>query len=261
MDDVELSVDGAVAVITINRPHVLNAFRQQTFAELRAALSGAADDPGVRVVVLTGRGRAFSAGEDLSETADQFADKSDAELASVLADLQDLTRQVMNHPKIVVAAVNGIAVGFGAELAIACDARIAAQSAEFAFMEVRRGLYPTNGVLYLLPRLIGHGRALDLFLTGDRMDAPTAYGAGLVSRVVPDAELEAAVLKWADTVAAGAPIPVRLLKQHVRRTWDSDLETMMELETRGIISCIRSEDMSEGVAAFAQRRSPNFRGR
>ncbi|MEV7008595.1 enoyl-CoA hydratase-related protein [Streptosporangium sp. NPDC051022] len=259
--DIRTARSGATLVVTFDRPEVLNAFRDRTFAELGAALDEAEHDETVRAVVLTGHGRAFSAGVDLAETAARLSGTAEADMAAVVEGFQNVTRRLVDYPKTVISAVNGIAVGVGAELAIASDLRIAAAEAEFAFMEVRRGLYPTNGVLYFLPRLVGHGRAVDLLLAGERIGAAEALAAGLVSRVVPGDDLLPTATALAETIGSAAPVPVRLIKQHLRRTWELDLEGMLALETEGSLACLRSEDLAEGLHAFTERRGPAFRGR
>ncbi|MEV8632080.1 enoyl-CoA hydratase/isomerase family protein [Streptosporangium sp. NPDC051023] len=258
--DIRTARSGATLVITFDRPEVLNAFRDRTFAELGAALDAAERDETIRAVVLTGHGRAFSAGVDLAETRDRLRGTAEADLAASVENFQDVTRRLVSYPKTVISAVNGIAVGVGAELAIASDLRIAASEAEFAFMEVRRGLYPTNGVLYFLPRLVGHGRAIDLLLSGERIGAAEALAAGLVSRVVPGEDLLAAAVALAETIGAAAPVPVGLIKQHMRRTWELDLEGVLALEIEGSVACLRSDDLEEGLHAFAEKRDAGFRG-
>ncbi|MFI6817671.1 enoyl-CoA hydratase/isomerase family protein [Nonomuraea sp. NPDC050328] len=261
MNDIVVRRHGTAAVITFDRPEVLNAFRDRTFAELATALDEAERDEAVRVVVLTGNGRAFSAGIDLSETREHMSGVTEQDMRRRLEGLQDVTRRLVSYRKTVIAAVNGIAVGVGAELAIASDLRIAAEDAEFAFMEVRRGLYPTNGVLFFLPRLVGHGRAADLLLSGDRIGAEQALVAGLVSRAVPAAELMATTLGLAERIGRAAPLPVRLIKRHLRRTWELGLEEVLDLEVEGSLSCLRGQDLGEGLLAFAEKRDPEFHGR
>ncbi|TCO47369.1 enoyl-CoA hydratase/isomerase family protein [Actinocrispum wychmicini] len=258
MTDLKVTREGTTTLITFDRPEVLNAFRDNTFTELHAALDEAGDDPAVRVVVLTGAGRAFSAGVDLAETRAQLRDATEETTLARLTAFQDVTRRLVAYPKTVISAVNGIAVGVGAELAIASDLRIAGASAEFAFMEVRRGLYPTNGVLFFLPRLVGHGRAMDLLLSGDRLPAADALTAGLVSRVLPDDDLIDGVLAVAETIGSAAPVPVGLIKRDLGRTWNLDLEGVLDLEVHGSMACMRSHDLAEGLDAFAEKRAPDF---
>lgn len=258
--DLTVTRAGSAMVLTFSRPEALNAFRDRTFQELRAALTEAEHDDTVRAVVLTGSGRAFCAGVDLAETEAKLRNAAGRDLSAVVSGFQDLTRRLVALPKIVISAVNGIAVGVGAELALASDLRIASESASFAFMEVRRGLYPTNGVLYFLPRIVGHGRAVDFLLTGDRIDAAQALASGLVSRVVPDDALADTAIGLAEKIGAAAPLPVRMIKQHLGMTWESDLETVLGLEAAATMACLRSGDLAEGLDAFRTGRAPAFRG-
>ncbi|WP_131736598.1 enoyl-CoA hydratase/isomerase family protein [Actinomadura roseirufa] len=258
--DLHVRRAGSALVVTFDRPEVLNAFRQRTYGELVAALDEAARDDAVGAVVLTGRGRAFSAGTDLKEAGAQLAAGTDADLVERTNALQDLTRLFTGHPKVIISAVNGIAVGVGVELAIASDLRLAGHSASFAFKEVHRGLFPSNGVLYSLPRLIGHGRAVDLLLSGETIDAAEAYRAGLVSRLVPDAGLLDAALELAGRVTGAAPTPVRMIKKAMHRVWELDLEEVLALETEGLLACLRGQDVLEGVRSFAERRPAVYRG-
>ncbi|WP_242908063.1 enoyl-CoA hydratase/isomerase family protein [Actinomadura terrae] len=257
MSDLQVTRSGPVLTITLDRPEVLNAVRRQTLTELGAVLDAAERDAAVRAVVLTGTGRAFCAGIDLTETADRLSAAPEV-LAAQVTDLQNLTRRLTTLPKTVIAAVNGLAVGLGAELAIASDIRVAAAEARFTFPEATRALYPTNGVLYLLPRLVGHGRALDLLLTGDPLNAPDALTAGLVSRVVPGPDLAATAARLARTIAAAAPLPVTMIKQHLRESWERDLEGVLALETEAALACLTGRDLAEGVTAFGENRAPSF---
>jgi enoyl-CoA hydratase/carnithine racemase len=259
MTDLKVRHEGATMVITFDRPEVLNAFRDQTYRELVTALEEAADDPAVRVVVLTGTGRAFSAGTDLKELAGHLGEESEL-LKERTKALQELTMLLTEHPKVIICAVNGLSVGIGVELALASDIRIAGESATFALKEVHRGFFPSNGVLYFLPRLVGHGRAVDLLLTGERIDAAQAYATGLVSRLVPDAELPGTTLAMAEQVAAAAPTPVRLIKQAMTQVWELDLPEVLAVEIEGLLACLNSTDMIEGVNAFAQKRAATFQG-
>ncbi|TYK43990.1 enoyl-CoA hydratase/isomerase family protein [Actinomadura decatromicini] len=258
--DLRVRREGSTMVVAFDRPEVLNAFRQRTYGELVAALDEAARDDKVGAVVLTGTGRAFSAGTDLKEAGAQLAAGTDADLVERTAALQDLTRRFTGHPKVIIAAVNGIAVGVGVELAIASDLRLAGHAASFAFKEVHRGLFPSNGVLYSLPRLVGHGRAVDLLLSGETIDAAEAYRAGLVSRLVPDGELLDTALELAERIAVAAPTPIRLIKEAMHRVWELDLEEVLDLETEGLLACLRSQDVLEGVRSFVERRPAVYRG-
>lgn len=253
---------GFIARITFNRPQVLNAFRISMFEDLRRLLRQIALDDGVRVVLLTGAGGAFSAGIDLEEQADFMRDPMPLKPAQDnLALMQDLTRQMVNLPKPIISAVNGVAVGVGAELAIASDIRLASDEAYFMFAEVRRALFETNGVMYYLPRLVGYGRAMQWMLTGERITATDALRAGLVTQVhAPDRLLDEA-MQMAERIANNAPLSVRLVKEAMQRTYDLDLEAMMQLETAGMLACLTTDDYREGLQSFIEKRPPQYTGK
>ncbi len=185
-EDLTVERRGDVSIVWFERPERLNAFRLATFAMLHEALDLLADDAGVRAVVLTGRGRGFCAGEDLEEM-DGAADRGFTVRAARadLSRLQNLTRKILGFPKPVVAAINGPAVGLGAELPLVCHQRIAAPEAYFFFPEARRGMLETNGTFHFLPRIVGLGRAAEWLLTARKIPAPEALAAGLVNAVAP----------------------------------------------------------------------------
>jgi enoyl-CoA hydratase/carnithine racemase len=246
--------------VTFNRPRRLNAIREQTLHELLAALHRAAEDDGVRVVVLTGAGRAFCAGQDLTELGERLAGGNHDEHAA-LTRLQDATRAVITHPKVVIAAINGVAVGFGAEISLAADIRVAARSASIGFVEVTRALAPTGGITWLLPRLIGHGRAADLLVSGEIVDARRCYGYGLVTRLFHDETFQQDVQDLAAAMAANAPISVALVRESLRRTWFEDFDAMLDLEVQGMRRCLTTQDLVEGTDAFLRGRAPEYTGR
>jgi enoyl-CoA hydratase/carnithine racemase len=157
--------------------------------------------------------------------------------------------------------VNGIAVGIGVELSLASDISLAAEEATFAFTEVKRALFETNGVMYILPRLVGQGRAMQMLLTGEKVLAHEALKAGLVTRVVTQQQLIENAMDMARTIATNAPISVRLVKQTMQRTYDLDLEAVMQLEIDGMMQCFRSEDLVEGFNAFLDKRTPVYKGK
>jgi enoyl-CoA hydratase/carnithine racemase len=267
LQDIRYETDGAVAVATFDRPDRLNAFRTRTFDDFEAILDAVAGDSELRVLVLTGAGRAFSAGVDLKELAEGDPTAADHPPHRTLRQLRDglhryqaLTRRLVHHPKTIIAALNGVAVGVGAEVAVASDLRIASTSARLAFAEVRRGLFETNGVLWLLPRIVGHGRAMEMLLTGDMLSAEQLMSSGFLSKVVePDRLLDEA-RELAARIADNAPITVRGIRQIMTRTWDLDLEAVMQLELDGNLEVMGSDDLREGVTAFVEGRPPRFRG-
>lgn len=259
--DILYEKHNGVATATFHRPEVLNAFRQATLHELVTILDDVETDASVRVLIITGQGRAFSAGIDLKEMGQSIG--STMSLKQAYEDLQatqEVTRRMIRLPKVIIAAVNGIAVGIGVELALASDIRLAAQEARFAFTEVKRALFETNGVMYFLPRLVGYGRAMQMLLTGEEVTAQEAFSAGLVTSVVPQEQLMDAALNLARTIAANAPISVRLVKQVMQRTYDFNLEAVMQLEVDGMMQCFLSEDLVEGINAFLEKRPPVYKG-
>jgi len=260
MSDILYEKKDHIAIATFNRPASLNAFRHATFEELHRIFDDVQADDDMRVLILTGQGRAFSAGIDLKETAHLFSETVFLkEARDHLSMLQDITRRMVHLPKIIIAAVNGISVGVGVELSIASDIRIASDRATFAFAEVKRGLFETNGVMYFLPRIVGMGRAMEMMLTGDTLSAQEALAAGLVTQLLPQNELMDSAMTMAQTIASNAPISVRLVKDVARRSFDQDLETVMQLEMDGMMACLTSKDLREGTQAFIEKRSPLYK--
>ncbi|MCX6065820.1 MAG: enoyl-CoA hydratase-related protein [Chloroflexi bacterium] len=262
MTDILYEIQDQIAIVIFNRPEVLNVMRRAMFQQMLELLDEVAHNDAIRALVITGAGRAFSAGIDLDEVAHLFDGSMTMEQARAeLDEMQELTRRMVNLPKPIVAAVNGLAVGAGAEIAISSDIRIASQTASFAFAEVQRGLFETNGVMHRLPRLIGMGRAAQVMLTGEKISAQTALEMGLVTRVLPSEMLMNAALELARTLAANAPISMRLVKQVLHQSYDLDLESVMALETEGTLECLESDDLREGVQAFLEKRAPVYRGK
>ncbi|MBI5963651.1 MAG: enoyl-CoA hydratase/isomerase family protein [Chloroflexi bacterium] len=262
MTDILFQSQENIAIITFNRPKVLNAFRRAMFQQLIDMLETVANDDSIHVLLLTGAGRAFSAGIDLEELSHLFDGSTTAEQAHAeLDEMQELTRRMVNLPKPIISAINGVAVGVGAEVAIASDIRIASKSAYFQFAEVMRGIFETNGVMHRLPRLIGMGRGAHVMLTGERISAQSALDMGLVTKVVPPDMILQEGMDIARAIASNAPISIRLIKEVLHRSYDLDLESVMRLETDGMLECYASEDMQEGVRAFLEKRAPVFKGK
>jgi enoyl-CoA hydratase/carnithine racemase len=262
LTDILFEKKDSIAIATFNRPAVLNAFRQSTLHEFKSILDDVLADNTIRVLIITGKGRAFSAGIDLKEMANTSGDvRSLKQEYDELQSIQDVTRRMLHLPKIIIAAVNGIAVGIGVEIALASDIRLAADKATFAFTEVKRALFETNGVTYFLPRLVGLGRAMQMLLTGEIVSAQDALNVGLVTRVVAWEQIMEYAIDMAQTIAANAPLSVRLVKQTMQKTYDLDLEAMMQLEVDGMMQCSRSEDLIEGFNAFLEKRPPVYKGK
>lgn len=251
--------DGAVATVTFNRPKKLNAFTDAMYRALHELLRALETEQAIRVVVLTGTGRGFCAGEDLAELetlSEQGLTHGDFRTA--LDRLQDITRIIATSTRVYVAAVNGVAAGFGAELAIACDIRYAAASARLLFPEVQRGLFITNGVTHLLPRIAGLGVALELLLTGTPIDAQVAERLGIFNRVYADAELPGAAQALAAAIATNEALAVSLTKRSLRDGAQSDLESALQRETEFALACADAGAHREGARAFLEKRAPSF---
>ncbi|MFZ0639671.1 MAG: enoyl-CoA hydratase/isomerase family protein [Candidatus Acidiferrales bacterium] len=260
-EDIELRIQGAVAIASLNRPERLNAFRRQTFREFGGILEEVAAANSIRVLIITGKGRAFSAGKDLKEIDPEHAgpnagDRSRAEVEQI----QDMTRRMLSHPKVLIAAVNGPAIGFGAELSLNCDFRLAADNASFAFIEPKRALFPTNAAHFLLPRLVGQGRAAEMLLSGNTVAAADASQWGLVNRIFPDDRLMDAAVEIANTIAANAPLSVRQCVDLLRQNSKLTLEEVLLEEVDAAMRCLQSNDVLEGARAFFERRQPTFKG-
>lgn len=251
--------DGAIGTITINKPEVLNAIDHAMTLELGRLLRETATDPALRVLILTGTGRAFSAGHDLRQPpASDETRLKDAR--AWLWALQALTTGLIEHPAVVIAAMNGIAVGMAAELCTAADLRIASEHAELMFPEVHRAMFVTNGVLHLLPRAVGQAHAADWLLTGRRVPAPELLAAGFVSQVVPHGEFEGAVAALAHQLASHAPRSIRRTKQLLHRSWQTDLRGMFLEEVDAVMDTMTGPDPVEGTQAFLEKREPRYTG-
>lgn len=264
-DPVEASVRHAahdgVAHLTLNRPDALNALTWDMRERLIAHLADAAADPGVRAVVLTATGKGFCAGADL-RGAPAAGDRVAGDVARMIRNgAQRLVTAVLDCEKPVIAAVNGTAAGIGAHLAFACDLVLAAESARFIEVFVRRGLVPDGGGAYLLPRLVGPQRAKELMFFGDAVPAAEAARLGLVNRVVPDEELAKTARTWAERLAAGPTRALALTKALVNASLDGDRGTSLAAEATAQEINMTTADAQEGVASFVERRRPTYRGR
>lgn len=261
MSEVLHVVEGRVAYLTLNRPQALNALTPAQRDHVIELLAGASADPDVRAVVLTGTGRGFCAGADLRGGA-ASGERVAGDVARVIREgAQRLIAAVLDCEKPVIAAVNGTAAGIGAHLALACDLVLAAESARFIEVFVRRGLVPDGGGAYLLTRLLGPQRAKELMFFGDALPATDAERLGLVNRVVPDGELDKTAREWAVRLAAGPTRALALTKQLVNASLDSDRATAFAAEAAAQEINMTTADAQEGVASFVARRSPEYRGR
>lgn len=251
----------SVAIVTLNRPDRLNALTSQMHAELRAALAEHAADESVRVVMLTGAGRAFCAGQDLTVELPVGPDgRADLE-ETLLREYNPLVLMLADYPKLTIAALNGPTAGAAVNIALACDVVVAAQSAFLQQAFAKIALLPDAGGTWILPRLVGPKRALALMLTAEAVSAGDALGMGLVTKVFPDESFAADAGAFANTLAAGPPLAQQAMKQAIRESLDNDLATQLNLEARLQAKLGRSDDFEEGIAAFKQKRAPVFTGR
>jgi enoyl-CoA hydratase len=249
---------GAIAYVTLNRPKVLNALNTPTWKDLRAAFETARDDAEVRGVILTGAGdKAFIAGADISELAQTTA--VEAEKSS--SNGQAVLNLVENLGKPVVAAINGFALGGGCETAMACTIRIAVEAAKFGQPEVKLGLLPGGGGTQRLPRLVGKGRAMQLILTGEMINAQEAYRIGLINEIVPAADLISRAEAILKQIAANAPIAVKYALEATNKCMETTQSEGQLLEASYFGLCAATEDKKEGTSAFLEKRPPQFHSR
>jgi enoyl-CoA hydratase len=246
-----------VAVITINRPEKLNALNIKTRQEGAQVLEDLRDDESVGVVVITGAGnKAFIAGADIAE----FAGRTALTQRDVMTG-RSLFTAIDTFPKPVIAMINGYCLGGGCELALACDIRIASDNANFGQPEINLGIIPGGGGTQRLTRLVGEGKAMEMILTGDLINAQTAYNLGLVNLVVPAADLAAKTMEMANRIAEKSPIALRLAKEAVKLASRSNLDEGLRREVDLFALCFSSEDKDEGVSAFLEKRKPAFKGK
>jgi enoyl-CoA hydratase len=248
---------GAVAVLTINRPDKLNALNMKVHAEGVAALQELKADDSVRVVVLTGAGeKSFIAGADISE----FVEATPVVQRDLFHE-RTLFNTIDTFPKPVIAMINGFCLGGGNELSLACDIRVASEKARFSQPEINLGIMPGGGGTQRLARLIGEGRAMELCLLGDMIDAETANRFGLVNHIFPADQLEEETMKLADKIAEKAPIALQLTKEAVKFASRSNLDEGLRREVDLFAICFSTEDKKEGVSAFLEKRKPEFKGK
>jgi 2-(1,2-epoxy-1,2-dihydrophenyl)acetyl-CoA isomerase len=261
--DVRYEVNDAVARLTLNRPEKLNALSWGTWAEIEQAVALAENDDEVRCVVLTGEGRGFSAGTDLTvETSeDQWPARPRSGRGGRVRSRYLGTSDVYNCSKPTIAAVNGVAVGAGFSLTLACDIRIAAASARFSAIFTKRAIVADTGCTWFLPRVVGPAKALELLYTGRMVSASEALAMGLVNEVVPDDALATRVEALAGEIAHGPSLAIELDKRLVREAFDHGLEAHTELEQFLQGYTHASEDAAEGRRSFLEKREPVFKGR
>jgi 2-(1,2-epoxy-1,2-dihydrophenyl)acetyl-CoA isomerase len=261
MSSILVSQEAGVLSVTLNRPDRLNAFNPEMHKLLREALERARDEAGVRAVLLTGAGRGFCAGQDLSER-NVSPDAAPLDLSvSLGSNYNPLVRRLRELPKPIVCAVNGVAAGAGCNIALACDLVLAARSASFVQSFCKLGVVPDSGGTYFLPRLIGNARAMGLALLGDKLAAEDAERWGLIWKVFDDDRLMPEATALARRLATGPTKGYALTKKALSATWGNSLDSQLDLERDLQREAGFSEDYREGVAAFLQKRAPSYKGK
>lgn len=247
------TLEDGIATVTLNRPQVYNAFNRQMHAELGAALDQAERDPAARAVVLAGTGKAFCSGQDLKDLPEGTS------LLQVVRDMYNpLVLKLRRMPKPVLAAVNGVAAGAGMSLALACDFRVALDTARFVAAFANVGLVPDCGMTYLLPRLIGQARAVELCMLGGTIDAPTAFSYGMVNAIAGPEEFTDVARWWAERLASGPATALGLMKRGFELSLNATLEQTLDYEATAQEIAGRSREHAEGLAAFREKRQPRF---
>ncbi|HET7276148.1 MAG TPA: enoyl-CoA hydratase-related protein [Longimicrobiaceae bacterium] len=258
-DTVLLRVENSTAWITLNRPDCLNAFAGSMRDRLADAVTSASADPGVRVIVISGAGRAFSAGADLGTMATMIDSGDAAGFGDLVRAGTRVVRAIRAARQPVVAAVNGVAVGAGASLAIACDMRVASSSASIGFTFNRIGLHPDWGATFFLPRLVGPGRARELVFTGRIVEAEEAARIGLFERVVRADDFDGEIRSLTSAMAEKSPLSLALAKRSLSADEDAALESAMRREVDAQTACFATPEVVAGVRAFGQKRDTSIR--
>ena len=243
-----------IRIITLNRPERLNAMNFQIAVDLESVIAEIEEDEQARAVILTGAGRAFSAGGDIKDMADPNAKNPPLGRYIFFNKVEDVSKPV-------IAAINGICIGGGLELALCCDFRITSDAAKFGQAEVKLGIMPGGGGTARLPRLIGPGRAKEFLYFGDFIDAQEAYRIGLVNKVVPPEGLMDEAMKWARELAERPPLSLKMIKDCVNIGMQMDLLSAIDYEAKCAKMLFTTEDSVEGTTAFVEKRKPNFKGR
>ncbi|WP_419163916.1 enoyl-CoA hydratase/isomerase family protein [Candidatus Palauibacter sp.] len=255
---VVVEIEDGVGTLTLNRPQKLNAFIGEMRAGIARGIEALGADDGVRAVIVTGAGRAFCAGADVKYMTRLIETQALEEAMSLVEGGRQVATAIRDMPKPVIAAINGPAAGGGANLALACDLRLASETATIGQTFNRIGLHPDWGGTYLVPRLVGPARAAELFFFAEMIPAAEAERIGLVNRVVPGDELMPLARDWARRLARKPALPLRLAKQAIQRSLGSSFEQMLDYETAAQGACFESDDALEGVRAFVEKRKPKF---
>jgi 2-(1,2-epoxy-1,2-dihydrophenyl)acetyl-CoA isomerase len=254
-ETIKYNVENGVAWITLNRPDKLNAFIEQLNKEVTSALKEVENEDVVRAIVITGEGRAFCSGQDLADV------KGETDFSNILRERYNpMITKLVALEKPVIAAVNGTAAGAGMSLALACDFRLLSEKASFIEAFIHVGLIPDSGNMYFLPRLVGHAKALELAMLGEKISAKQADELGFATKLIREEDWDKEVRAFAERLAAMPTKALGLTKRYLRRSWDCDLEEMLENEAYGQRVAGQTSDHQEGVQAFIEKRKPEFTG-
>jgi 2-(1,2-epoxy-1,2-dihydrophenyl)acetyl-CoA isomerase len=260
-EDILLEKEGGIITLTLNRPDRLNSFTTRMYREMSNIMNQIKRDDEIKVVILTGAGRGFCAGSDVSDRLASRVEKAGEENRfETLQPVGAVALDIAEVDKPIIGAINGVAVGGGISLALLCDIRIASEKARFGAVWVNMGLIPDLGATYYLPRIVGVEKATELMLTGDIISADEALRIGLVSKVVPPDQLMPTAKELAAKIAAGPSVAIELIKRGLRRSLNNDLKSQLDYESYAQNVCRKTEDHKEGVRAFAEKRKPQFRG-
>ena len=259
-EHIQVTEAEGIATITLNRPDKLNAFVGHMRRDLAEALEHAGSNRGTRAVIITGAGRAFCAGGDIAFMAELMQRRDAEEFSRILGAGRRVILAIRQMTKPVIAAINGPASGAGCNLALACDLRIAANTATLSQSFAKVGLHPDWGGTYFLPRLVTPNKACELFFLGETIDAAEAARLGIVNQVVAPEDLESATMQLAERLRAAPPIALAAAKHAVYMSQASELETMLRYETEAQLRCFESDDGHEGIHAFLEKREPKFTG-
>lgn len=259
---IQYEVKDGVATITLNRPDVLNAANLQLLQELRQAIERARTDTNVRAVLLTGTGRAFCSGADLSDMGEGFELSNPLHIRRWLVEFfNPLILSICEMEKPWIAAVNGVAAGGGCQLALACDLILIAEDTYFCEIFAQRGLVVDLGGLFLLPRLVGLHKAKEIAFFAEKIDGPQAVELGLANKCVPPAQLMQAAQEWAKRLAEGPTVALGLMKSGMNRGLQMTLQDVMNYEASAQALAVQTQDVQEGLRAFLEKRKPTFQGR
>jgi enoyl-CoA hydratase/carnithine racemase len=258
--NIRFKVVGDVGILTLHDPERLNALNQDMLNEIHQVLGEIRSQSPIRALVLTGAGRAFSAGGDIRLMERRFEESPPA-ARNRIRNFHSVILSFRNLDIPVIGSINGAAIGAGCSLALACDLRIASVKAKFGIPHAKLGIPPDGGGTHLLTRLVGTARALELLLSGDTIDAERAKEIGLVNRLVAQEELEKASTEWATQLSKGPPYAMQIIKSTVYKCFEMSLATELDVEALAVPVCLSSEDHREGVKAFLEKRSPHFTGK